>query len=238
MQSTGQLHLHPVSETHQLRPTLTYLDVDSRKKRRGGDDSDSDDGPPLDPDEPPPAPAPKKDKKSTGDVREIQVAARRAGGDDKPMQGGLSQARREMLMILRAEEEETWQDLDVFDKQVGSLSFRCRHGCLNLCADSRIVRTRQIRVVQVRKRAGMPIFHQCVRRHSGRVDILHINYECGHMELANVATCMTPTSCVLFRGAPMTSSSFSLPLTSSPPPRSTAKPFVCLSGLHALLLIF
>ena len=43
----GQLHLHPISETHQLRPTLTYMDVLSRKNRRGrggaGSDDDSDD---------------------------------------------------------------------------------------------------------------------------------------------------------------------------------------------------
>jgi DNA-directed RNA polymerase-3 subunit RPC5 len=121
--TAGQLHLHPINETHQLRPTLTYLDVFSRKtKRRGtGADSDSDDGPPPDPDEPPPPPvAPKKDKKPA-EVKEVQVAARRAGPGDKgpgAMQGGLSAARSEMLMILRAEEDESWVDLDWYDGEV------------------------------------------------------------------------------------------------------------------------
>ncbi|KZV75560.1 hypothetical protein PENSPDRAFT_571202 [Peniophora sp. CONT] len=106
----GRLHLHPVSETHQLRPTLTYLDVLSRKSKRSrGDDSDSDDGPPPDPDEPAPAPVAKKEKKPTGDARDIQVSARKSedkGGQN--MQGGLSTVRREMLQAIHAEEDETW----------------------------------------------------------------------------------------------------------------------------------
>src|ERR1700730_8246464 len=66
--SPGQLHLHPISETHPLRPTLTYLDALSRKSRRRfgvGSGSDSDDGPPPDPDEPAPTSAspPKQDKR-------------------------------------------------------------------------------------------------------------------------------------------------------------------------------
>jgi DNA-directed RNA polymerase-3 subunit RPC5 len=97
---------------------LTYLDVNNRKSRYGGgEDSDSDDGPPPDPDEPAPAPVLKKDKKPIGETKEIQVAARRAA-DDKSMQGGLSQARRDMLVILRNEEDEAWQDLDVFGEEV------------------------------------------------------------------------------------------------------------------------
>jgi DNA-directed RNA polymerase-3 subunit RPC5 len=97
---------------------LTYLDVNNRKSRYGGgDDSDSDDGPPPDPDEPAPTPVLKKDKKPIGETKEIQVAARRAA-DDKSMQGGLSQARRDMLVILRNEEDEAWQDLDVFGEEV------------------------------------------------------------------------------------------------------------------------
>jgi len=112
----GHLHLHPISETHQLRPTLTYLDVLSRRSRRsrgGGSDSDSDDGPPPDPDEPAPVPAPKKEKKAAGEAKEIQVAARKSedkGGQN--LQGGLSAVRREMLLAIRAEEDEAWEDLD------------------------------------------------------------------------------------------------------------------------------
>ncbi|KAI0274613.1 DNA-directed RNA polymerase III subunit Rpc5 [Gloeopeniophorella convolvens] len=110
----GKLHLHPVNETHQMRPTLTYLDVLGRKSRRGrgaDSDSDSDEGPPPDPDEVPPAAAPKKEKKPVGEAKEVQVAARKA--DDKGnqnLQGGLSAVRREMLMALRAEEDEAWND--------------------------------------------------------------------------------------------------------------------------------
>ncbi|KAJ7225723.1 DNA-directed RNA polymerase III subunit Rpc5 [Mycena pura] len=115
----GQLHLHPISETHQLRPTLTYLDVLSRKQKRSrggaGSDSDSDDGPPPDPDEPAPAPALKKEKKPTGEAREVHVAARKEDRDGGLSLGGLSAARREMLVAIRAEEDEGWQDLEYFD---------------------------------------------------------------------------------------------------------------------------
>ncbi|KAF7306737.1 hypothetical protein MIND_00465400 [Mycena indigotica] len=115
----GQLHLHPIAETHQMRPTLTYLDVISRKNKRSRqpNDSDSDDGPPPDPDEPAPAPVPKKERKSTGDVREVHVTARKSedkGGGAQAL-GGLSTARREMLAVIHAEEDEDWQDLQFFD---------------------------------------------------------------------------------------------------------------------------
>jgi len=111
----GSLHLHPLSETQQLRPTLTYLDALNRKSRRtrGADsDSDSGDGTLPDPDEVSPIPITKKTKKPAGEAKEVQVAARKAeekGGRD--LQGGLSTIRREMLMTVRAEEEEEWQDL-------------------------------------------------------------------------------------------------------------------------------
>ncbi|KAJ6574904.1 DNA-directed RNA polymerase III subunit Rpc5 [Mycena capillaripes] len=117
----GQLHLHPISETHQLRPTLTYLDILSRKNKRsragGGSDSDSDDGPPPDPDEPAPPPPPKKEKKPSGEAREVQVTARKSEdkGGVQPVHGGLSVARREMLIAIRAEEDEGWQDLEFCD---------------------------------------------------------------------------------------------------------------------------
>ncbi|KAJ4486309.1 DNA-directed RNA polymerase III subunit Rpc5 [Lentinula aciculospora] len=112
----NELHLHPINATHQFRPTLTYLDILSRKsKRRGGDDSDSDsdDGPPPDPDEPAPAIVPKKKEKkaAAAEAKEVQVSARRT--DDKA--GNLSQlsnARKEMLAIIRAEQDESWQNLE------------------------------------------------------------------------------------------------------------------------------
>jgi len=114
----GQLHLHPISQTHQFRPTLTYLDMQSRKnkKNRSGDEYDSDEGPPPDPDEPVPMPTAKKEKKPAGDAREVQVTARKV--DDKSggqVQGGLSAVRREMLQAIRAEEDEDWEELQFYD---------------------------------------------------------------------------------------------------------------------------
>jgi len=114
----GQLHLHPISETHQLRPTLTYLDILSRKNKRrradAGTDSDSDDGPPPDPDEPVPAPSPKhRDKKHLPEAKEAQVTARKAEDKGGPQTfGSLSTVRREILSIVRAEDEEHWQDFE------------------------------------------------------------------------------------------------------------------------------
>lgn len=113
----GKLHLHLVNEVHQFRPTLTYLDVHMRKhgRRPTGHDSgsDSDDGPPPDPDEPAAAPVTKKEKtrKVGEDAKEVHVAMKR--GDDKGVgaQGGLSNVRREMLMLLREEDDEPWQDI-------------------------------------------------------------------------------------------------------------------------------
>ncbi|THH03229.1 hypothetical protein EW145_g6424 [Phellinidium pouzarii] len=100
----GHIHLHPISQTHQLRPTLTYMDVHLRKSRRSrvgvDDDSDSDDGPPPDPDDPnPPAPVKKRTKSSDG----------------RGERSGLTVARREMLHAMREEEEEPWQDFEYHD---------------------------------------------------------------------------------------------------------------------------
>ena len=129
--SSGKLYLHPIHETHQLRPTLTYIDVLTRKsKRRGGNDSgdDSDDGPPPDPDEPAPPPAAKKEKKPVGEAREVQVAVRKSAEDrgGMPFGGGLTAMRREMLMSLRAEEDEKWDDYEYCDGEVRVV------GCLYL----------------------------------------------------------------------------------------------------------
>lgn len=119
----GRLHLVPVSETHQFRPTLTYLDIMSRKARhsRGrGSDSESDDGPPPDPDEVlSVVTAPKKEKRAA-EAKEVQVSARKSG-DDKSFQGGMSAARREMLLAIRAEEDEPWQPVQFCDGEVRPL---------------------------------------------------------------------------------------------------------------------
>lgn len=115
----GKLNLHPIRETHQFRPTLTYLDILSRRNRhgqQGGSDSESDDGPPPDPDDPSLVQVPKKEKKSTGPGKEVQVSARKS--DDKSATsalGGLSTVRRDMLRIIRSEEDEEWEELRFFD---------------------------------------------------------------------------------------------------------------------------
>lgn len=123
----GRLHLHPISETHQLRPTLTYMDYLARKARRGrggaGSGEDSDDGPPPDPDEPPPPPAAKKEKKPAADAKEVQVAVRKADDKGVALQGGLTAVRREMLIAIRAEEDEAWEDYEFCDGEVCFLFF-------------------------------------------------------------------------------------------------------------------
>ncbi|TFK30595.1 hypothetical protein FA15DRAFT_17087 [Coprinopsis marcescibilis] len=109
----GKLHIQPINETHQMRPSLTYLDAQSRKNRRSGYDSDSDDGPPPDPDDPTPAVLQKKEKKAAGEAREVQVSAKRS--DDKGGFAGISAARREILQLIRAEEDEAWENLEFCD---------------------------------------------------------------------------------------------------------------------------
>ncbi|KAG0709009.1 hypothetical protein DFH29DRAFT_979160 [Suillus ampliporus] len=110
----GHLHLQPISEMHQFRPTLT---VDVREAMQGSDE-DSDDGPPPDPDEPPPVQIASKKEKKPLEVKEVQVSARKAADDKGNLQGGLSAVRREMLLAIRAEEDEVWQDLDFCDGEV------------------------------------------------------------------------------------------------------------------------
>ena len=118
----GRLHLHTISETHQLRPTLTYMDYLSKKNKRSragaGSESDSDDGPPPDPDEVAPEPPPKKEKKPAAESKEVHVAVRKSTTDDKNIQGGVSVQRRELLIQIRTEEEERWEDLVYCDGEV------------------------------------------------------------------------------------------------------------------------
>lgn len=111
-----ELHLHPISETHQFRPTLTYLDVLSRKSRRYDADSDSDsNGPPPDPDELPPVPVKKEKKAAVGETREVHVSARKMADDKTGQLAQLSTVRREMLAAIRADEDEAWQNMEYFD---------------------------------------------------------------------------------------------------------------------------
>lgn len=58
------------------------------------------------------------------DVKEIQVAIKRV--DDKGNQvgqGGLTSVRREMMEMIRREEEEKWEDLEYCDAEVSSSFF-------------------------------------------------------------------------------------------------------------------
>ncbi|KAF8640487.1 hypothetical protein AX17_000150 [Amanita inopinata Kibby_2008] len=113
----GRLHLHSIGELHQFRPTMTYLDALSRKGRRSnagaGSESESDDGPPPDPDEAPAVAASKAKDKKPVEMREIHVSTRKA--DDKGAMVGLSTVRREMLQIIRAEEDEEWHNYEFCD---------------------------------------------------------------------------------------------------------------------------
>ena len=106
---------------------MTHLDILSRKSRRRGpgSDSDSDDGPPPDPDDVAPVVAPKKEKKPAADAKEVHVTARKTDDQNGPGAGGLSTVRREMLHIIRAEEDEKWEDLEFHDATVSCI--RSRH---------------------------------------------------------------------------------------------------------------
>jgi DNA-directed RNA polymerase-3 subunit RPC5 len=129
----GVLYLHPISETHLFKPSLEYLDVISRRKNTrkratGSDSDDSDDGPPPDPDEQPAPPKEPKDKKKrSGEIKEVTVSAKKTeekGGVQ--FQGGLSNARREMLLAIRKEEEEPWQSYDYNVGDVGATFITCQ----------------------------------------------------------------------------------------------------------------
>ena len=63
----------------------------------------------------------------------MQVSAQRVGTDEKgfnSLQGGLSAARRDMLMTIRAEEDEAWQDLQFCGYEVSdSKQVECYSEC-------------------------------------------------------------------------------------------------------------
>ncbi|KAG8928835.1 hypothetical protein FRC03_002415 [Tulasnella sp. 419] len=103
----GELHLHPISQTHQFRPSLTYLDVLSRKaKPQVGDDEeeDEDEG---------------NADKGKAPARDVQISARGSGegAGGAAAMGGLSAVRREMIATMRKEQEEKWHDLDWYDEK-------------------------------------------------------------------------------------------------------------------------
>ncbi|KZS92926.1 hypothetical protein SISNIDRAFT_549959 [Sistotremastrum niveocremeum HHB9708] len=115
------IHLHPLQQVHQLRPSLEYLDFISQKnarRNRADSDSDSDDGPPPDPDDLVPEVETPKARKPAGEAKEVQVSARKGddkGGDQRSI--GLSSVRREILSQIRLEEEENWEPLEYHDEE-------------------------------------------------------------------------------------------------------------------------
>lgn len=132
----GKLHLHPISESYQFNPSLTYLDMLAQKQKprqKAGSDSE-DDGPPPDPDDPTPAKTPPKRerKASTSSAKEVVVTARRSNDGNEEL-GGLSSLRREMIMKHRKEREEAWESLEWRDDEVWS-----RRICLCSAYDSRL----------------------------------------------------------------------------------------------------
>ena len=65
----------------------------------------------------------KKEKKPTGEAKEVQLTAKKT--EDRGMQqlqGGLTQMRRDMLRSMRDEAEENWENLDFFDGKVRDFS--------------------------------------------------------------------------------------------------------------------
>ncbi|HEV7735897.1 MAG TPA: hypothetical protein VGO47_00775, partial [Chlamydiales bacterium] len=82
----------------------------------------------LDPDDPvsgPPSIV--KRQKQPSESREVQVVAKKTSEDKtggQSFQGGISQTRRDMLIMLRDEAEEPWQELTFCDGEV----------CFTLCS--------------------------------------------------------------------------------------------------------
>jgi DNA-directed RNA polymerase-3 subunit RPC5 len=72
-------------------------------------------------------PVTKKDKKPSGEVKEVQVSARKVEDRGAQSQGGLSTIRREMLHTIRAEEDEDWEDLQFCDVTVCEIRFTLVH---------------------------------------------------------------------------------------------------------------
>lgn len=103
------------------------MDILSRRSKRswgGTSDSDSDDGPPPDPDELTRIPVAKKEKRPTGELKEVQVSARKI--EDKGSAqglGGLSTVRKEILHTIRVEEDVSWEDLQFYDVSVRDFTY-------------------------------------------------------------------------------------------------------------------
>jgi DNA-directed RNA polymerase III subunit RPC5 len=110
--STGRLHLHPVSEIQQLRPSLTHLDENSNKS-----ESSKTAGVSVDPDDSTGDQSAipgllRREDMNMADAKEALVTARKPGDSGNIyLQSGVTAVRREMLLALRLEEEEKWEEL-------------------------------------------------------------------------------------------------------------------------------
>ena len=103
----GEMHLHPISETYQFRPTMTYLDLLSRKTAPTvGDEEEEEEE----------VPAAKPAGAAHTTAKEIVVSARDATAGASV--GGLSALRRELISTLRKEQDEKWVDLEWHEQDV------------------------------------------------------------------------------------------------------------------------
>ncbi|GAA5980232.1 hypothetical protein JCM11641_005514 [Rhodosporidiobolus odoratus] len=99
------LHLNPVNQTFQLRPSLTYLDNILAQERRAkraaqaGDDDDDEDV--------------SDTELRKEEAKAVQVSIKQQGGDagKGPLGGGNGRAGADLFSPMRAEEMESWKPL-------------------------------------------------------------------------------------------------------------------------------
>ncbi|BGP12762.1 hypothetical protein JCM10213_007277 [Rhodosporidiobolus nylandii] len=115
------LHLNPVNQTFQLRPSLTYLDnllaIERRAKRaaQAGDDDDDEEM--------------SDTELKKEEAKAVQVSVKQAAGSDPnkgPLGGGNGRAGAGLFAPLRAEESESWKPLQHYhaNTKVASKAFK------------------------------------------------------------------------------------------------------------------
>lgn len=127
LDATDALHLSPVTQTYQLRPSLTYLDnlitLERRRKRDQKDQDDDSEGDLSD--------AEIKKEEAKAVQVSVKQSAEGAAAAAKPGAGGLSNGRAgaSLFAPLRAEEGEAWIPLTHYHADVsfdGFLRFQRR----------------------------------------------------------------------------------------------------------------
>ncbi|GAA5869711.1 hypothetical protein JCM1840_000566 [Sporobolomyces johnsonii] len=98
------LHLNPVTQTFQMRPSLTYLDnllaIERRAKREAArNDDEDDDGEVSD------------TELKKEEAKAVQVSIKTGDGSKGPLGGGNGRAGASLFAPLRAEEGEEWKPL-------------------------------------------------------------------------------------------------------------------------------